>query len=113
MPDLADGQYVPRVGTYLVENIKDQSRLSNSVIIKKPSAIIDRMKNVIAKNKNIESKVDANHALSQLSGVEKTMYGIGDQGVDISQYNPAWGTNIQMLEGNTGLLTVNNIEFLS
>ena len=78
MADLADGQYVPRMGTYLAENIKDQSRLSKSVIIKKPSAIIDRMKNVIAKNKNIKSKIDANHALSQLSGVEKTMYGIGD-----------------------------------
>ena len=64
MKDLADGQFVPRVGSYLSENIKDQSRLSKTVIIKKPSAIIDNMKNVISKNKYIEANIDANHALS-------------------------------------------------
>ena len=64
MADLADVNLWPRVGPYLSENIKDQSRLSKTVIIKKPSAIIDIMKNVIAKNMDIEAKIDANHALS-------------------------------------------------
>ena len=86
MTDLADGQFVPRVGPYLSENIKDQSRLTKTVIIKKPSAIIDIMKNVIAKNMDIEAKIDANHALSQLTDCEKTATGIGLQGSDISVF---------------------------
>ena len=103
MADLADGQYVPRVGPYLSENIKDQSRLSKTLIIKKQSAIIDKIKNVISKNKDIEAKTDANHALSQLSDVEKTVNGIGLQGVEIIQYNPPVMTWIQSIDGNTGL----------
>ena len=103
MADLSDVQFVPRVGTYLIENINDQNILTKYFIIKKSSAIIDKMKGVIAKNKDIEAKLDSNHVLSQLSGVEKTMYGIGDQGVEISQYNHPVMTWIQSLDASTGL----------
>ena len=100
MADLADGAFIPRVGTYLIENINDQNILNKPVIIKKPYAVIDKMKGIIAKNKDIEAKIDANHALSQLSDVEKTVNGIGLQ--EIIVYNHPVMTWIQTIDGNVG-----------
>lgn len=98
-----DHQFVPRIGAYLVENIKDQERIPKTgLIVRKPS-IIAKTQGVLENNRNIDKKILANHELSQLSFVEKTMNGVQQQGADIQKYDPKVQQWFQEFsDGNTG-----------
>ena len=72
-----------RVGAYLAENIKDQNRIPKTVIIKKPYVVVDKVRGVLENSKNLNKKIEANHALASLSDVEKTMNSVPLQGFDI------------------------------
>lgn len=97
-----NGQFVPRVGPYLVENIKDQERIPKNVIILRKPSVIAKLQGVLESGKNINNKIEANHELAQLSFVEKTMYNVNQQGADIQKYDPPTMQWFQMVDGNTG-----------
>jgi hypothetical protein len=94
MADLADGQFVPRVGAYLAENIKYEERIQRPKTISKKHPV-EKVRSVLENSKDINKKIEANHELSQLIYVEKSMNGIGC--FEISKYNPLIMSWIQFL----------------
>jgi hypothetical protein len=101
LAELQDGQFIPRIGTFLAENIKDQSKLSKPIKIVKVPSVIKNAKKKLASG-NIDERIQMNNQLSQLSPVEKIDNNVSTQGQDIQKYNPKTQQWFQELDGSTG-----------